>query len=448
MSLAVHRTLVVCVALAACESPAATPETPVTPAARPAATAPVQAAPTPVPVDPGGPEEPLPSPPPVTPEIERAVVHSINALTIDLQRKLARQPGNLLFSGMSVATALAMVHAGSEGKTAKELADVLHIAGPADEIQTGEMQAGFAGLAARWARAGGEVSLVRASGLFGDEKSVLDPAYLDLTRTVFAAPFGPLDLVNDPTGARDRIDAWVRERTGERITGVVPAGAIDARTRLVLADAVDLRGEWLDPFDPAATTPTMFHGVEQKREVPMMHAVLRLRVAFGKAGKLRVLELPYKGGETSMVIVLPAKRDGLGEIEKFYDAEKLQGWLDAAKPTSVDLGLPRFTLDSSLDLAAVVHKLGAARLFDPKRAELGGMTGKTGEKLALSGVHHRARITVEERGTAADAAAIVVSVGTAPANPTPFLVDRPFLFYIRDVRTGALLFYGRVTDPT
>jgi len=437
MSLEVRRILVVCVALVGCDPPAPTPAAPVTAVAKPATPVPVQAAPTP---EPGEPEEPVVKPRAVAPETEKAVVRSVNALTIDLQRRLAKQPGNLAFSGMSVATALAMVHAGSRGKTANELAEVLHIDGSA-----ADMHAGFGGLAARWARSDGNIDLVRASRLFGEEKFVVGPAYVDLTRTIFGAPPGPLDMLNDPSGARDGINAWVRERTRDRVSEVMPEGAIDAKTRLVLADAVDFKGEWQDPFDPAATTPMPFYGAEGKREVPMMHAVLRLPVAFGKAGKLRVLELPYKGGDYSMVIVLPAKRNGLAEIEKSYGTEKLQSWLDAAKPTAVDLRLPRFTIDSSFELAPIIAKLGAGKIFDAKRGDL---TGITAEKVALSGGRHRARITVEERAKEVDPTAIVVSVGGAPANPVPFLVDRPFLFYIRDVRSGALLFFGRVMDPS
>lgn len=443
MSQRVHRTVVVCAWLLACEPPAPTPEPPavaaiVTPVATPAE----KPATTPeVPEEPEEPAEPRPRPRPVAPEIEQAVSRSINALTIDLQRKLAKQPGNLLVSGMSVSVALAMVHAGSRGKTAKELAEVLHMEGPA-----GDLHAGFAGLSARWNQPDDHVTLVAASRLFGEEKMVFEPAYLELTRTVFGAPLVALDMLNDPAGARERINAWVRKQTRDQLTEVAPEGSIAATTRLVLADAMYFKADWFEPFDVAATVPVLFYGPEGKREVPMMRSVQRLRMAFGKAGKLRVLELPYEGGAYSMVIVLPARRDGLKEIEKQFDAEKLQGWLDAARPTAVDLRLPRFRLDSGLELAPALDKLGASKLFDRKRADLSGMAR---EKLALSGVRHRAQMTVEEGGTEAGAAtAIVVSVGRVPSNPQPFVVDRPFLFYIRDARTGTLLLYGRVVDPS
>ncbi len=437
MSQRVHRILVVGVALLACEPPAPTPEpAPVAAVVTPVVTPPEQPAPTPEPEEP-----PRPRPQPVAPEVERAVARSINALTIDLQRKLAKQPGNVLVSGMSVSVALAMLHAGSRGNTAKELAEVLHFEGAA-----GELHAGYAGLAARWNLPDDHVTLIAGSRLFGEEKMVFAPAYLELTRAVFGAPLITLDILNNPAGAREAMNAWVRKLTGEKITEVAPEGAVNAKTRLVVADALYFEADWFEPFDVAATTPAPFYAPGGKREVPTMRAVQRLRVAFGKAGKLRVLELPYEGGEYSMVIVLPAKRDGLKEIEKQFDAEKLQGWLDAAKPTAIDLRLPRFRLGSGLDLAPTLHKLGASKIFDARRAELGGMAK---EKLALSGVHHRAQITVDEGGKeAVTATAIVVSVGSAPSNPVPFVVDRPFLFYVRDVRTGTLLLHGRVVDPS
>lgn len=446
MSQRFHRTLIVCVALVGCDTPAVKPASPVP--AVPVATettSPPKVTPTDTtPPQPAlaEPAEPPRAPPRATPERKQAAGRSINALTIDLQRKLARQPGNLLLSGMSVAVALSMLHAGSSGATARELAHVLHL-----DDAPGDTHAAFAGLAARFTHRNDNVTLDAASRLFGAEKFAFKPEYLDLTRTVFAAPLEPLDILNDPSGARDHINGWVGEQTGAASGELFPAGSIDATTRLVLADAAQFKADWLEPFDASATAPQMFYGAEHKRQVPMMRAVQRLRFALGLSGQVRVLELPYAGGEYSMVIVLPIKRGGLAEIEKQFDAARLQSWLDAAKPTSIELGLPRFSLDSSLDLAPALHKLGAARVFEPRRADLSGMASE--KKLALSAVRHQARISFEERSTKATGApAIEISVGDAPTSSVPFIVDHPFLFYIRDVRTGVLLFYGRVLDPT
>lgn len=446
MSQRVHRALVVCAALFGCDTTANSE-----PAADTAVTAPAPA-PSPPSLPPPAeaentdkveknapapaPAEPAPPPPPsgkVTAELKQALGRSINRLTIDLQRKLAKQPGNLVVSGMSVAVALSQLHAGSRGATAKELANVLRLDGIG-----GDPRAGLAALAARWNHPEKHITLATASRLFGEQKLALQPGFADFTA---------LDFAGDAAGARDKINGWMNDNTGDQIAEVFPPGALDPRTRLLVADAAHFAGDWMEPFDAAATTPQMFYGVEHKRMVPMMRSVQRLPVTLGLSGKVRVLELPYKGGAYSMVIVMPVKRGGLAAIEKSFDADKLQSWLDAAKPAPIELTLPRFTLDSSLDLEAVVQKLGAAKVFDPKRADLSGITSE--KKLALSRVRHRARVVVAEHSsdTPPTANAIEISVGGAPASPTPFLVDRPFLFYIRDVRSGVLLFYGRVLDP-
>ncbi|WAS98070.1 serpin family protein [Nannocystis punicea] len=456
MSQRVPRTFVVCVALVGCDATAtksepapiatvaasaAIPTAPPTPTHAPADKAASAAEAKPAEAKPAEPAKAAPPAGKASSELKHALGRSINDFTIDLQRKLAKQPGNLLVSGMSLSVSLAMLQAGSTGTTARELAEVLHHDG-----LTGDVHAALAHLAARWNHEHDHVTLVTASRLFGDQKYEFKPEYLDLTRKVFAAPFGPLDFAGDLAGAREQINGWVREQTRSEIGEIVAADAVDAGTRLLVTDAAAFKADWLERFDPAATAPVMFYGHERREPVPMMRSVQRVSTTLGLAGKLRLVELPYRGGEYSMVLLLPATRGGLEDVEKGFDFERLQSWLDAAKPAPVDLQLPRFSLDSDLDLAPFVYKLGAARVFDARRAELGGMTGE--KKLALSAVRHRARLTVGEHGADAPAAnAIEISVGDAKTAPIPFIADRPFIFYIRDVRSGVLLFYGRVVDP-
>ncbi|MDC0719160.1 serpin family protein [Nannocystis bainbridge] len=446
------RLLFVCVALVACDTTAAPSEpAPLATVAAPAAIPTAPPTPTPaadrtVLAAEAPPSEPVkPAPAPVVKghnaELKQALGRSINELTIDLQRKLAKQPGNLLFSGMSVSVALAMLHAGASGATERELADVLHLDG-----LTGDVHTALAHLAARWNHPSAHVSLVTASRVFGDRSHDFKPEYLDLTRKVFASPLGTLDFAGDLVGARDHINGWAREETDAAIDQILSPEALTAATRLLVTDVAAFKADWLEPFDPKATEPVLFYGHQRKEPVPMMRSVQRLSTTLGLAGKLRLLELPYRGGEYSMIILLPSTRGGLEDVEKGFDYERLQGWIDAAKPAPIDLQMPRFSLDSTLDLAPVVAKLGAARVFDARRAELDAMASE--KKLALEAVHHRARLTVEERGAdGSPPSAIEIAVGGAPTSPTPFLVDRPFLFYIRDVRSGVLLFYGRVTDP-
>src|SRR5690606_6520767 len=139
--------------------------------------------------------------------------------------------------------ALAMLHAGSGGATARELADVLHLDGPADDIH-----AGFAGLAARWTHTGESITFLTASRLFGAERFGFKPDYIELTSAVFGAPLGPLDFAGDPSGARDQINGWMREQTEARIGELMPEGSLGPATQLVLADAAFFKADWLEPF--------------------------------------------------------------------------------------------------------------------------------------------------------------------------------------------------------
>lgn len=455
MTQRVPRTFVVCVALAGCDAAATKPEpAPIATVAAPAAIPTAAPTPTHASIDkaapaveagpaaakPPEPGKPAPPAGKGTSELKQALGRSINDFTIALQRKLAKQPGNLLVSGMSVSVSLAMLHAGSSGATARELAEVLRHDG-----LTGDVHAALAHLAARWNHPGDHVTLVTASRVFGDRKVAFKPEYLDLGRKVFASEPGVLDFAGDLAGAREHINGWVREQSRGEIAEVVAAEDVDAATRLLVTDAAAFKADWLEPFDPAATQPVMFYGHERREPVPMMRSVQRVSTTLGLAGKLRLVELPYKGGEYSMIILLPATRGGLEDVEKGFDFERLQSWLDAAKPAPVDLQLPRFSLDSDLDLAPFIAKLGAARVFDARRAELDDISDE--KKLALSSVRHRARLSVAEHGEGGAGGAIEISVGNASATPIPFIADRPFLFYVRDVRSGVLLFYGRVVDP-
>lgn len=432
----VLRTILVGTALVACGAPASKPTPP-----PPTRTEPVAAKPTPTPT----PEpEPEPAPevvvPPVDPSVASAVTRSLNQLSVDLHRVVARDPGNVFVSGTSVSLALAMLHAGSGGATRKQLAGALHLGKLADT----DLQAGLAAVRAGWARPKQGVTVAVANRLFGEQTLVFKPDYLELGRQVFGAPLEPVDFIKDPGAAITRINAWVGEQTRGEITDLVAPGGLDASTRLVLTSAVYFKGDWQEPFELAATRSQTFFGAGAKQQVTMMRSSQRLRLATPKGAKLRVLELPYAGGDYSLVIVLPLAKDGLGKLEKKLAAADLQAWIDGASETLVDLQLPRFTLAHSVDLEPVLGKLGLEDLFKLKRANLSGISEV---KLALSAALHRTFVAVDEKGTeAAAATAITLKIESAD-RATPFVVDRPFLFLIRDTRSGLFLFLGRFSEP-
>jgi serpin B len=214
---------------------------------------------------------------------------------------------------------------------------------------------------------------------------------------------------------------------------------------VVLANAVYFKGRWAWPFDARMTGELPFHADGRTSLVPMM----RLVHSFGycEDAGLQVLEIPYRGHALAALIVLPRERDGLRSLERDLKWSALRELMDQVRPRRVALTLPRFKLESGFDLGDPLAGLGMRKAFDPSAADFSGITGRTGD-LFLGSVLHRAFAALDEEGTEASAATAAVLVLGRPPEPLPFVVDHPFLFFIRHRSTGGLLFVARVEDPT
>jgi serpin B len=356
-----------------------------------------------------------------------------------LYREMARAPGNVAMSPASLSTALTMTWAGARGETADELARALAL-----DPETAHEAA--AAQLALWNGEHADYTLRVASRLFADRSLPLEPAFEAITRDRYGAPIEGVDFLGDPSGARDTINAWARERTEARIPEVLPVGAIRSNTRLVITNAVYFHGRWAAPFDRARTADASFRlGDGQVVEVPTMQRTGGY--AYGEVGSARVLELPYVGDALSMLLVLPADGAELGDLEEGLDAARLASFGEGLVAQRVALSLPRFRIDGApVALKGALRALGVVRAFDPDGADLSGIAAA--ERLFVDEVYHRAFIDVNEEGTeAAAATAVVVQTRRASPPPVDYRVDRPFLFLLRDRRSGAFLFIGRVADP-
>lgn len=387
------------------------------------------------------------APPPaivVVSDESRTVAASIHDFAVDLYRALADRPGDLFVSPASLSIAFAMVHAGARGETREELARTLHFAG-SDELR----HRGFAELLRKWSIVRPGCELAVASGLFGERTVRFVPEFLAVTQAVFAAPLATVDFRTDAEPARARINGWVAGRTRDRITDLVPAGGVDGTTRLVLVNAVYFKAAWQVEFDPRATRPGVFHGADGARTVPMMSQTGHFALTDAPLAGLRALELPYADGRHAMTIVLPDARDGLAAVERALTPDALRRWLAPAQERQVRVRLPRFEIDppEALCLSDVLARLGLVTAF-ADTADFTGMAAAS-EQLQLSEAYHTAFIAVDEQGTeAAAATALSMCFGSLgpPAPPVEFFVEHPFLFVIRDTRSGAVLFIGRITD--
>ena len=330
-----------------------------------------------------------------------------------------------------------------------------------------------------------------ANALWCDARYALAPEFV----RVAAAHYGTgavraVDYQHDAEAARGRINAWVADSTAQRIHDLLSPGSVGASTRLVLANAIWFKGEWAEEFDAQRTQEAPFRlaGGGEARAPLMNREIQGARYAafradgslfptpreiglhtkddpddpklYPGAGGFQLATLPYKGGTLSMVILLPHAPDGLAALARRLDAARLAGWIARLEPRATSVFLPRFRLEQGRGLRAPLEAMGMVRAFvDPatgQGAQFDGMAASPdpADALFASAILHKAFLEVNEKGTeAAAATAVVMRLTSAPApKPTrPFVptfrADRPFLFLIRDGRSGAILFMGCFAKP-
>jgi serpin B len=353
---------------------------------------------------------------------------------------------NLLLSPASIALALSMARAGARGETAAEMDAVLR------DLGTDEHAAWIAALdAALSARSGQfpdlsgeprEVTLRIVNAPFAQRGFALQPAYLDALAGRFGAGLRLVDYAGATEGARRLINAWVADETEQRIEELLAQGILTTDTRLVLVNAIYLKAAWQTAFVEGATQPAPFtRGDGLAVDVPFMHTSAALPFAAGAGW--RAVELPYVGGKLSMLVIVP---DDLAAFASGLDGAGLAAITESLSSTRVELALPKFGFESRFELNEPLAGLGMPTAF----TELADFSGiSTQERLLISAVIHQANIDVDEKGTeAAAATAVVMERTSAPAPGIALTVDHPFLIALRDRATGAVLFLGRVANPS
>jgi serpin B len=372
----------------------------------------------------------------------RTAAQGNNVFALDLYARLREKEGNLFFSPYSISTALAMTYAGARGDTAEQMRTTLHFALPPQRLHPA-----FGELIRHFNAAGPKrkYQLDTANALWAQKGYTFLPDFLRLTNKVYEAGLKEVDF-RQTEQARKTINAWVEKQTRDKIKDLFAPGVLQPDTRLVLTNAIYFKGDWATPFPKGATQKQDFQlGDGKKVKVPMMLASKKLRYYGDKT--VQVVALPYGGHELEMVVLLPGKVDGLGELEKGLASARLDEWLKGMGVRRVDLFLPKFKLLSAFSLNQQLSEMGMPLAFT-ERADFSGMS--TREKLFIGKVVHKAFVDVNEKGTEAAAATGVTIQPTSaplPEKSVVFRADHPFLFLIRDHRTGSILFMGRLANP-
>jgi serpin B len=376
----------------------------------------------------------------------RTLVRGNNAFALDLYGRLRAKGGNLFCSPYSISTALAMTSAGAGGETAAQMARALHFT-----LDRERLHPAFAELIRALNGHGlpRDYQLSVAQSLWGDVRLSVRRDFQQLIHTNYGARLRQRDFRLAPDEARAQINRWVADRTNYKIKDLLHPEDIDETTRMVLVNAIYFKAGWHEPFREGETNKeAVFHAAGKDVKAALMEQAKRF--AYAEVEGCQVVELPYEGEELAMVVLLPRRRDGLGKLERSLTAAKLEAWLGKLKPLVVEVGLPRFRFDARLDLGDELQALGMPLALSD-RADFSGVS--TADRLSISRVIHQAFVDVTEGGTeaAAATASVLALPGPGGGGSGPqavFRADHPFLFLIRDRRTGSILFLGRVTDPS
>lgn len=376
----------------------------------------------------------------VDPKSVDEVVASNNRFAFDLYSLYREDSDNIFYSPYSILAALTMTYEGARGQTAEEMARVFYL--PDDEVRWSGM-AGFYNAINRPDR---EYVLDTANALWPAEDYHFLDDYFEIIERYYRGKIEHLDYRTDPEGSRLTINDWVEARTRDKIKNLIPEGFIDSLTRLVLTNAIYFKGQWLTEFDPDLTREETFY-VSQDREVevPMMRRIDDEAIfEYARLDDAQVLSLPYRGEEVAMTVVLPDEGK-LSEVEESLDSEQLEYYRSMLDRQRVDVYLPRFKVETKYIMNDDLSNLGMPTAFSGQ-ADFSGMTGF--QDLYISSVIHQAFVEVNEEGTEAAAATGVIMRETAMIDLPVFRADRPFIFLIEHLETGAVLFMGRVVDPS
>jgi serpin B len=381
---------------------------------------------------------------------EKSVVSANNKFTYNLYSNLRKDPRyskkTLFFSPFSISSALAITYEGARGSTADEIQSVFFF-----PVDSNQRRVGFGNLFEDINQKNSQYILKTANALWAEKTYPFLPDYVNTAHAYYNADTTNLDFRNQTENSRITINTWVENQTNDKIKDLIPQGAIDPQTRLVITNAIYFKGKWVKQFDKNETRGDIFYAEPGKTvNVQMMQKTDNDSVfGYTETDKLQVLEMPYATDSTkqiSMIVILPKNND-LTSVEDSLTMEQLSVLKNTLKIRRVNVTFPKFKLDTQFSLPGTLRSMGMQSAFSDQ-ADFSGMDGT--RSLFIGDVIHKAYIEVNEEGTEAAAATGVVEKAMSVINELPvpeFRADHPFLFQIQDNETGNILFMGRVSNP-
>ncbi|MFC1690749.1 serpin family protein [Nanoarchaeota archaeon] len=388
----------------------------------------------------GGPEPIKVDDSQATPETAQSVVQANNQYAFELYSQIKKESAeNIFYSPFSISTALAMTYEGAKGQTAEEMQNVFHF--PIDDLTR---RSGYAKVINQINKKDKKYKLHTANALWAEQNYQFLPEYINVNKQYYGGEITNLDFKNNPSGSKDIINKWVEDQTNNKIKNIL--SSLSPLTRLVLTNAIYFKGKWDVEFEESRTKKQDFEiTADNTIKVDMMNlAGEDAEFPYTEDDDFQILELPYKGKEVSMVIMLP-KENNISKLDKI-DAEKLSEWRNSLREQQIILSMPKFKFETKYSMGKTLSDMGMPTAFS-KDADFSGMDGT--KLLMIDQVIHQAFVEVNEEGTEAAAATAVIMIKEAVSMDRPiiFNADHPFMFIIHEKETGTILFMGRVVDP-
>lgn len=376
-----------------------------------------------------GAEPPWPGP------IPPAVAHANNAFALDFYGQIADMEGNHFFSPASMYAAFSVLYEGARGETAEQIRDVFGMAedNAARHLAVSDTMSSLN-------RDDPHATLEMANSLWLAERLVPHAKYVETVRGTYQADIETVDFTDyGEGGAVDLINGWASEKTREKIPEVLKPGDVDDSTLAAILNAIYFKGAWEVPFDPEDTRPRGFDTGNGTVEVDTMH--VEASFAYAEYDGVQILRMPYVGDRLSMLVALPSGPSGMESLEGSLSTGTLEGWRQNMQYEGVLMSIPKFEIKTHYDLIPKLEDLGVTLIFNAT----GNLSGISDTPMFVDRATQDAYVNVNEEGTEAAAVTTIIIIESGSAT---FNADRPFLFFIIDDESGAILFMGKITDPS
>ena len=378
-----------------------------------------------------------------TPDGIEKVTTANNQFAVDMYQQINGQPDqaddNVFFSPYSLSTAMAMLYAAAEGETKAQIQKTFHYPAPAI------LNPNSAALYNQFNKPNPDYKLATVNDLWMQQGLTPTKSYIDTVQRYYSGQVTALDFEGSPDSARQTINKKIVEKTKQMIPELLPKGSIKSDTAVVLTNAVYFKGDWTLPFTAERTSAQPFYNaIGRASTVQMMQQ--QSYFSYYENKHIQVVQLPYKGDDLSMLVVLPKLNHKLAmqQLTKSLSATKIKQWRSGLVRQEVDLQLPKFKLDARYQMKTLLADMGMPKAFN-NGAEFNLYAD--GTPIKLDEVYHQAVVTVDEKGTEAAAAAGAVGMYVGMSYPVEFKADHPFMFMIKDNKTDAILFLGQVNKP-